>query len=1181
MKMTKKKFVILACILAFVLLVGTGLAVFFIVKAHRKTEQTPSDISSTIQKEAIELKEGYALVLGEYLLPNTAKITKILDPNGKEATLDEGVFKPLTVGVYTVMYGETKTPITVLYKSENMSFTIANDLVSSCSVGESVLIPSVEIKDDYVHYDVYDVVVFDDGVEVEKFENITNNSALSYRFHQSGDYEIAYVCTDIFGQTFTSQKMPVQAKDEKIILFDKLEDRVQYLSKVDLGLPYGYYKGQLYDTKIYLTYPNDKEVELTETVVTVKDFGVYTVTYVCNIDGEERTETQNFEVVAPTSAWAVNAGTIESNAQLPAYSAVKGSAPLMKRSIDFKGSYFNVVDLRELSIEENVISFIPYSTETDYMQTARVTLTDIYDENNKLIVEWFSKAMWGTAHTYLKVMLNGSGYGVSNEGKTYGSLRAGYGTTAGKCSLRGAGNNYTDAFTLQWDNENNRLYTYVGGKQWKVLDTDDEVGLPFNNKFYGFTTGEVYVDIEAVKNDNAGFYLLEVGGKSLMEESETVDYQKDLLLFEKPNMQLPVGAVGYSYPLSQGIQINRGCKERLEIVSCVYKNGEKLTATEGADVFIPQEAGAYELVWETVYQNQIVQKRLPFIVESTPRAFSVSLPTHEQVIAGQLYTIPELNISGGAGDYTVTYTISNVDGVFEYNEYGEYLLDTGKDVSVKIELKDAIGYSETFEYTIIVDATETRLELLGALPRTIKAGSLVSLPDFTAKNYNSSLQLEKKIIVNGSIVLTESPFVFTVPNGNELTVCYIAGAGTAYEKQETYVVRVVGREETNAKLFDVSQNVVENIFLESGYLLKTNVSGKVLGLPCVLPTNGLYFKFGFHENGLAFGEAQIIFADSKDLSKRLVLKIRNIQDGYAELFVNETPTGNRIAYIENTYSADCGNELYIGKKYYVFEFILNTNTRRIETMEGVALAMFDSFIDGTSFKGFFNNVAYVDFALQEVSGLSSFVLCGVGNQFFAYNFDGEDMPSDNVGPIIYAKQELISADVHYGENYIIPFVYASDVLQSYADITVTVTNAKGEKIYNRKPMALNMELSITSYGMYTITYEATDAVGNVSKKQMVLNVLGEEKPTIVINDRYHETYILGDTVVVHSATVSDDVSSNVELSVFIKDSRGKYISVAMGENVVLNRCGTYEIIYRAVDEAGNTTLQVCKFTVNE
>ena len=123
---------------------------------------------------------------------------------------------------------------------------------------------------------------------------------------------------------------------------------------------------------------------------------------------------------------------------------------------------------------------------------------------------------------------------------------------------------------------------------------------------------------------------------------------------------------------------------------------------------------------------------------------------------------------------------------------------------------------------------------------------------------------------------------------------------------------------------------------------------------------------------------------------------------------------------------------------------------------------------------------------------------------------------------------------------------------TYSEAGATAT----DNVDGSVSVSVSGDVNTSKLGTYTITYTATDSVGNTATKTRIVSVVDTAPPVIVLNGNSSITLEVGSAYSEAGATATDNVDGSV--------------SISISGSVDTNAVGTYTITYTATDSSGNT-----------
>lgn len=1136
--------------------------------------------------ESLQLSPTYySLALEEYIVPDFENVESIISPNGNAVEMNNGVFRPLSVGEYTIYYKEKTETLNVLLHSFTMQFDIKDMFEASYYVGEKIHIPIAKATDVFTTYTSYAVNVYCDGVNQASFESVESEE-IAFSLAFEGEYKIEYVFKDVLGGKQT-QTYTFEVNSEPVIVYDKIEANVSYERAVYIGVSYGYYEKDFYETAVSIITPSGEKESVTDIYYHPQTLGVYTVIYETNINGVTLTEEQSFEVYyTPANYLHVSEkATIAIEQELPDYikNADKETG-LSVSSLSADTFYYKpIINLRTLTKEETLISFYPQAS-TKAVTNIYVYLTDIYDSTNVVTIRFYRNE-WNMKHSYLVVSRTKNSYGISNESATKGQIRKTYGMVAYDCSML-PNTHGTALFNLQYDGETDSLYSVIQGVQYKVLDLCSEE-LDFVDRFYGFTTGEVYMSIKL--NNPSGIYLQELVGKDVSGITATeYDLGENYIVFDKHYDIRPMPVRDYAYKIPT-VHTSPFCGETLNITYKVYdENGKEVQTTDGT--FTPKSVGEYKIVYASPLKDLTIEKTLFLTVKEQPSEIQAQLPENESVRAGDYYLLPQISVSGGEGDYTYTYKLYNKDSEFVMDEFGRYFINTKDNVTVEITVRDYVGSERTFTYQLIVDNNISAIVIEGKSPSVVREGTLLSLPAFSATDYRTGEPLEKSLVINGEVItLTEDEYSLKVPACKTLAIRFAGGIGTDSEtdvERYTYTLRVIPKESVQTDLIEYEAEKADIIYLENGITFISKGQGQSgISFPYALPANGLALKFAVGGDALESSSVLLSFTDGNDSEQSLVFRLSEWNVSKSTAKIEQVGVGEKyeISGLKGLYTENCGaneyKEKYVGKEYHVFDILFYAVDGSIRSTSDMEIISAKTYTNGLKYKGFLSGLTYIALTMESSGVDFELSVDTLGNQRFNYQISINPLftDCDNVGPMLKTENELISCTQPYGATYMVEPATAHDVLQGNGTVHVTVISPSNDRVLNNVPCTTSLTFVLNEYGYYKIQYLATDALGKKSTKEIKILIKNEIEPVFNLDGNYKDVYKLGEKLNVLTSKVSN--REDAEIRILLKKPDSHYVFVEENDTLVFEELGEYEIIYLIYDSSYRITQKSYSFEV--
>lgn len=1125
----------------------------------------------------------YKLIDSEFVIENYTYAVKVRGPDGKLVSIKDGSFVLTNEGEYEIVYPDKTVTVKAIKQAFDVQIQIDSSLEDSYSAGSVITVPGATVTSDMQSFDGYSVKISKNS-EVLKTLDCEINEEKQFFVNESGNYALVYTVVDMVGITHT-KTVNFTVKDVKELYFNKLPQSASYGTELNVGFPNGFYKGVNYAVEVKVTNPDGTEEAVKSPYYTLKRLGAYIFTYKSTVDGEVITKNQTVICANQESPFTFIKGSGEVSEQnLPSnvFDTYKTKGVLVK-SDDTNVTFFynKIVNLNNLSDERGqLLEFLPYSFNGEHLSQLRVTLTDVYDPNNKVAL-YYQSSPYDIAHSHVIAEYKGNTCAVSNDPRdaVYGTILKDLGTTIYNGTIRPDSVEKTRLFDLQYNvaekqiNFYGRLKDYTYSKQI-IIDLDDPNHVGLENVFQGFKTGEVIVGFELINNENGGVYVVSVGGENVANSQ--VDASKLIVMVDEENQVLS-GAKNYKFKLPN-VQKSVLISDSETLDLTVKKEGKEYTQLVKNGYFYPTETGVYDFIYSTVYQGQTVEKTYKITINENPVPVVISDVTLTNLEYFAYNKLPIVSVSGGTGDLSVETSVYCDDNPVEIVD-GEFIYVTSsKPYTVKVVVTDSVGVvaEKTFELKLKEGAG---IVLGGELPSSVRKGQSVSLPSYTEYKVVSGTMTEAddvKVYLDGTLITGNE---FTVPSDKDsVNIVYKVNDETV----KTATVNVLEGITNASSIF--SSEISDSIVLESGVAFKYKAaqSGKEVKVANKIAGKNIFFRLSVNNGFASFGEIKVVISDTVEENKSVIVRLSayTSYDGKIILKVNDDANGISLSGNKYTYGANCGeagaDEKYANSAYTTFEFYVDIANKAIKTTKGSKIVYLDKFANGQKIGKFNGDVANVSFSLDRVSGEADLVIGGISNQQFSYNIQKLEY-DDNVGPelMIFGNENSMKVDLN--QKYTVARAIGVDVIQASTFTKVTVEAPDGTKIINNKNADIEREITLDQYGTYKITYTSTDSVGNKTTKNISIGVEDSVAPTITLNGNYKTQYSVNDEIKIVSMTTKDN-NSVVKEFIHIQNTSGISV-VKAGDTVKLSVKGSYRIAYWAEDAFGNVTRHVVAFDV--
>ncbi len=851
----------------------------------------------------------------------------------------------------------------------------------------------------------------------------------------------------------------------------------------------------------------------------------------------------------------------------------------------------------------------PEDNSTKEFNTIEIKLTDIHDENNFLRYDITAAdtGVYQQPHqSFLGVTANDAfdSRGYENNGANPSPVGANM-----EMSFYGQnGLSWSDSLKLYFDNETLDCVGFprtAGHHTSVVFDRfQDSQIVGLGNEWFGFTTGEVYLEI-TVKNlvaKECSLMILGVGGHKIGGEVNdknvitpiTGDLDGDGDMYDGDALPYAVAGPNNTYPVFDAVAYNTtgGVLSGVEAKVFYGTNRENVAITNGR--FKTDKVGNYYIEYSVESPYGFETKEL--VVEARSVYDSGDAPNYE--------LRPETTqvVESGMGDFVTVYSGNRIQGVGAWTEsvkleyratasdawaekaiLGEsvryFITENPGEYKLTYVASDMLGTTFTEEHTVSVAYDSVpRLSTVN-VPTSFIKGRKISFPNATAQfiSAEGAKEVRVQMLVDG-VDYTTTPYTV---NG-DFTVVYratLSGDDSNYT-EKSYFVKAVdltagiptggSAQQANAflgkyfEISDVDQDSTPDFTtsVEKENLIFTtstdNASFKFINsIPIEL------FKVIFNVSSAVadnkFDKINVYLTDSVNSSERIKLSIvKEIKNNivYAQFYLNDEMMGAITGSFNGTSTSP-------------FTISYNKAQKSFYDANGELLCTPSVFDNGMAFNGFSSGYVYMTVSLSGVSGQTSVKLNEISSQKF-----NASVTADNSAPqIMYSKSMSASSYTTPGTPQIISSVVGYDVLSEIDKITVLITGPGGssDKIYEGS-ISSDYTFTPNDIGRYVVRYSASDTAGKkMTAKQFFIFVQEENAPTVTVSNPPKDVYYVGDKLTIGEATVTDDTDTECVLTIFVETPTLTQNVVSAGDEVVFDKAGTYIINYYARDKYYNRT----------
>ncbi len=952
------------------------------------------------------------------------------------------------------------------------------------------------------------------------------------------------------------------------------------------------YNGQNYDalsSEAVLKFPDGKIVN--ETNFYLNQAGEYTVIYQTKANGTLISGEKKFMVNKGLYTFSNMQSSVTYNESLPLNQKVSGVTVSLAKGDTLQ--FNEAIDLTDTDTDVfDIIKLYPYTfTKTggqngkqQECSTIVMRLTDCY--NSKIYVD-FAIAYRG-GHTYYRVRSNTQKYsGLTKSDKPAYAPRKVVFIDDERYVVM-----YDDDFgaTRNVDTLDNIGLTFsINPNDYKCYATEtstlrisDLMSADIYGKydlFGGFTTGEVYMSIfaEDYVTDFVHFDIEQIGN---YYGSEVIDRIYSDVVAPKITVLATNDVKQFNVAINQKVKLFSATASDANLVGGVntyvyYKYGteakQQVLLTNGE--FTPNKLGDYTVVYSAkdMFGN-VGREYVTFTCVTSPSGknvdFNIEMPT--SIPAGETTVLPAYTVSGLNGDVDVKIKavllkdnsqteISTLTREFMPKEIGKY--------KIVFTCTDNLA-SEEFSYEITAEqSSNVIVDKNLALPKYFIKGLRYSVDEVKVTLFNSSQATFSDATFMASFdggdyqEIEFDDFMITANESVRFKIAYQShtlietesykvfdtGLGTSeFSHAKYFYSDVLGLGEQDFTFTSSSQNV----------LIKANKPSGDAQAEYISPLMKEFFNFDFTpvKDKSNFGSFEIILTDYYDDNSIHTITLRN---------------ATNVTYV----SFDGGQETRMEKLFsskHTVEYDVKTSSLIInKAVDGGA-----KFYIGDLF---INEKIFFGFKVKDISGESEVTL----HKLFKQNLS--NTKAENSVPQIKTTMPSSVAKINsvVTLNSAIALDMFSHVLTN--SVTVKVLAPNGEPITSNEGVLLDGTNSLAnreytfecdSYGVYAISYVATDQSGSRGVVSSIINVEDDVSPTIKLLDGYQNGCIFtvgkGSTVKIAGYEVQDNFGADkVKTYVMVYDLYGAFVTLTDEGTFVANRVGTWQVVYTAFDEIGN------------
>ena len=741
---------------------------------------------------------------------------------------------------------------------------------------------------------------------------------------------------------------------------------------------------------------------------------------------------------------------------------------------------------------------------------------------------------------------------------------------------------------------------FMGDGLW---DFDDYIDHKRGDEFYGFPSGMIKMEITFPKlgKNTANFMIFKIGGQSLADweeesyetkifvDTEGADENNLPEVIAGKNSFYPVfDAYGYNYV--EGVLADPSVKVYFD-----KKTDENLLPIVNG-TFPVTKTGKYYIEYTVNPDPTIgdpVKKTLE-VVAKDYYDYDVSFRVNN-LIPNSALVGDKINLYEGILDFDLGGTSVSAEKSPFFNVATEVFYN-GKLISVTDDVTDYFIAEKAGTYTINYSSIDfsgektylAKREVVVSenngitfgnivLPRALVNGSKYEFPVPTAtlNTANGAKPVDVKVSVGGTDYTYKK---FDVPESGSVTVKYTATSGSVTASKE-YTLNIINNGD-KYKMNVGSEEYPEyevpfltNYLVLPDYYSLTGFSDTNVPVASNNPTkaekidfinaidiNFFRFMFMLDSNNQVGSMFEVVVTDALNPNQKVVFGFIQVSETRMEIY-NVLDNGE-LVYIT-----------FVATNFTETSFnLIMKDTSGVFYQGATKVASILKYASGFDFVGFDSGYVYLSFGYS--SGNNAFVFNNIAGQGFNLNIS-----RDLVKPVFYFDYELPTyKEADITESYIIELPYAYDVLSPIKEVIATITYPDGStKIIDRDTNGYELKFAEKGYGTYSIIFAVTDYANRTSESEKRVVVKDKTPPIITINGDIPALVKVGTIFSLPSATATDTVGSNIEVSicyVFKGRIRNLFADNDQYTNpIFFEEAGLYRIHYTAVGANGNRSIK--------
>ncbi len=847
-----------------------------------------------------------------------------------------------------------------------------------------------------------------------------------------------------------------------------------------------------------------------------------------------------------------------------------------------KLEYLPIIDVNRLTSDEALVELYatPDTVTSADFSRIYITLTDAVDPDIYFTVACRQSPDMANASssTYILAGANGqvrAGYEHWN-GKLHKGGDYGFALNHSFTGEKSTESSPLDTRTIKIS-YNNATKTVYQGTQY-IADFDDPTY--FETLWTsGFPSGKAKLSISADMysgSPTANFCIVSLFGASDLKNGRADDKDAPVVTVDTDYATMPQAKVGMDYPVpdASAFDYYSGVCEVSTLVYYNYSSSKAALVPIENGKFRVGRSGDYAIVYQAVDRAGLVGEAVLWVNASdnvtAPEIFVSNLNSSE-ILAGTVVELPDPVITAGKGSgrVSVAVTVTGNGKTVDVTDTLKFVPDAAGGYTVKYTATDYIGQTDTAQLNLSVKANPNPVfSDEPELPLYFIGGSTYTVPEYYVNDYSMGTLQRKlaSVTVDGKEYKAGETFV---AGGQDGTVSVTFGYGGKSILREVTMIEpfvIEGRPRLHIENYMVCEGV--NLERNAENILVTNRGGINGKWTFANPVAAEGFNVTLNAIGRNsdFDGLKVTLYDSIDRSYKVEAILDNTSSN-TKFTVNGTSISVTNGFNKNA-------DFTVGYQ------------NKCMTLGSSALAI-DKTTDGRAFNGFHSDKIYFSVEFINATASSRYGVYSVNNQPINNN------STDSAPPRIVYKGSYGGTKA-YGSDVVLPAAVIADVLDPNAFGLLTVNDPSGNPVKDVNGVELkNVDptreytVNLNMFGSYTVRYTLSDSTRFGSsdlQSGYILTVEDSEAPVITFAHGFADGAKVGDTLVIPSFTVNDNISDvdKIEVCKYVFTPSGVMVELPGSSNSIMaSRAGVYELCVMATDEAGNVTVARHKLTVTE